>query len=97
MDSPASDLASSLVPEKTVNAFLDDLRALVNINSGTYTPDGVAQVATYLRALFEATGWEGERRYGEIGAPRLLSRSALRSAPVHNDSCACSVGARTME
>lgn len=78
MDSPSSDPAptpaSSLVPEKTVNAFLEDLRALVNINSGTYTPDGVAQVAAYMRALFEATGCEVELIPGERMGPQLIAR-----------------------
>src|SRR6185312_3912678 len=58
-------LASALVPDKTVAAFLDDLRALVNINSGTYTPEGVARVADYLQPLFEATGCVVERIPGE--------------------------------
>lgn len=68
--------ASALVPEKTVNAFLDDLRALVNINSGTYTPEGVAQVAAYMRALYEATGSEVEVRPGEKMGPQLIARRA---------------------
>jgi glutamate carboxypeptidase len=67
-------LPSTLVPEKTVNAFLDDLRALVNINSGTYTPEGVAQVAAYMQALFEATGCEVELIPGDKMGPQLVAR-----------------------
>src|SRR5690242_9936137 len=71
---PASSPASSLVPEKTVTAFLEDLRALVNINSGTYTPEGVTQVATYMRALFEATGCAVEVIPGDRMGPQLIAR-----------------------
>jgi glutamate carboxypeptidase len=67
-------LAATLVPDKTVAAFLDDLRALVNINSGTYTPEGVARVADYLQPLFEATGCVVERIPGEKMGPQLIAR-----------------------
>ncbi|HET9979198.1 MAG TPA: M20/M25/M40 family metallo-hydrolase, partial [Ktedonobacterales bacterium] len=67
-------LASALVPDKTVAAFLDDLRALVNINSGTYTPEGVARVADYLQPLFETMGCVVERIPGEKMGPQLVAR-----------------------
>jgi glutamate carboxypeptidase len=70
MDSTPSDLVS----EKTINAFLDDLRALVNINSGSYTPEGVAQVATYLRALFEQMNFDTELLPGDKMGPQLVAR-----------------------
>lgn len=65
---------STLVPDKTVTAFLDDLRALVNINSGTYTPEGVAQVAAYMRALYEATGCAVEVIPGDKMGPQVVAR-----------------------
>ncbi len=65
---------SSLIPEQTIDAFLDDLRALVTINSGTYTPAGVAQVAAYLRQLFEQMGCEVELLPGDKMGPQLVAR-----------------------
>lgn len=55
--------------------FLDDLRTLVNIDSGSYTPAGVARVADELQARFEATGGSVERvtDTGEFG-PHLIAR-----------------------
>ena len=70
MESPASPR----VPETTVDAFLDDLCALVNINSGTYTPEGVVQVAEYLRPQFEAMGFDVEVISGEKMGPQLVAR-----------------------
>jgi glutamate carboxypeptidase len=66
--------SSSLIPEQTIDAFLDDLRALVTINSGTYTPDGVAQVAAYLRQLFEQMGCDVELLPGDKMGPQLVAR-----------------------
>ncbi|HEU5348965.1 MAG TPA: M20 family metallopeptidase [Ktedonobacterales bacterium] len=65
---------SALVSDETVAAFLDDLRALVNINSGTYTPEGVARVADYLQPLFVAMGCEVERVPGNKMGPQLIVR-----------------------
>lgn len=66
--------SSPLVSEQVVEAFLDDLRALVNINSGTYTPEGVARVADYLQPLFLAMGCEVERVPGDKMGPQLIVR-----------------------
>src|SRR5574338_234323 len=68
-----NSLSSTRVPEKTVAAFLDDLSALVNINSGTYTPEGVARVADYLQPMFEAMGCVVERIQGEKMGPQLVA------------------------
>jgi glutamate carboxypeptidase len=67
-------VSSSPITEKTINAFLDDLRALVNINSGSYTPEGVAQVAAYLRQLFTQMGFATELIPGEKMGPQLVAR-----------------------
>ncbi len=69
-----NSLSSTRVPDKTDAAFLDDLRALVNINSGTYTPEGVARVADYLTPMFEATGCTVERIPGAKMGPQLIAR-----------------------
>jgi glutamate carboxypeptidase len=59
-----------------LDAYLDDLRALVNIDCGTYLPDGVNRVADLMGERFTAQGWiveriahspgEGEPAYGSI-------------------------------
>ncbi len=43
-------------------AFVEVLRDLVDIDSGTYTPAGVNRVADLLEARFRASGWATERR-----------------------------------
>jgi glutamate carboxypeptidase len=57
-----------------VDPFLEDLRALVNIDSGTYTPAGVAAVAEYLRPRFAELGCAVEVRPGQRLGPCLLAR-----------------------
>jgi glutamate carboxypeptidase len=54
--------------------FLDDLRTLVNIDSGTYTPDGVSQVADELEARFTAAGATVERIANGGYGPHLVAR-----------------------
>jgi glutamate carboxypeptidase len=66
--------APTPISEQTVNAFLADLRALVNINSGTYTPAGVAQVAEYLKPKFAQMGCEIEMLPGDKMGPQLVAR-----------------------
>ncbi len=60
--------------ESQRDQFLDDLRTLVNIDSGTYTPDGVARVAEELQARFVASGAEVERIAGGEYGPHLVAR-----------------------
>ena len=68
-NSPALDAAARLI-----DSFLDDLRALVDIDSGSYTPAGVAAVADQLQSRFEALGAEVERVPGEALGPQLVAR-----------------------
>jgi glutamate carboxypeptidase len=42
--------------------FVEDLRTLVDIECGTFLPDGVRRVADHLQARFEANGWTTARR-----------------------------------
>src|SRR5579884_3126949 len=67
--------------ESFVEPFLDDLRALVDIDSGTYTPAGVARVADYLRPRFAELGCEVEVRPGRELGPLLLARRRGRGGP----------------
>lgn len=60
--------------ETFVAPFLDDLAALVNIDSGTYTPAGVARVAEFLRPRFADLGFAVELRPGDRMGPNLIAR-----------------------
>lgn len=53
--------------------FIDALRELVNVDSGSYTPEGVNLVADICQARFESDGWAVERRPHEPigGEPQL--------------------------
>jgi len=51
------DLASYRYDE-----FVDALRAMVNVDCGSYTPEGVNRIADLCQARFEAHGWGVERR-----------------------------------
>jgi glutamate carboxypeptidase len=55
------------------DAFVERLRDLVDIDSGTYSPDGVNRVADLLESRFREAGWELERRahQPEGGGQRL--------------------------
>ena len=66
---PSLDAAARLI-----DPFLDDLRILVDIDSGTYTPGGVAAVADQLQPRFEALGAAVERVPGEALGPQLVAR-----------------------
>lgn len=57
-----------------VDEFLADLGALVAIDSGSYTPDGVARVAGVLQPRFAAHGWTIERIPGASVGPHLIAR-----------------------
>lgn len=81
--SAKDDLARA---QQCINAYLADLQAIVNIDSGTYTPTGINQVGAYLARRFEDWGFvtrvekrEGygdhllaTRQGGRSGGPRLL-------------------------
>ncbi|HZC05575.1 MAG TPA: M20 family metallopeptidase [Ktedonobacterales bacterium] len=57
-----------------VESFLSDLAELVDIDSGTYTPEGVARVADALQGRFEAAGALVERVAGTEYGPQLVAR-----------------------
>lgn len=55
--------------EQLMPLFLDDLKAIVNIDSGTYTKAGVDRVGAYLQERFHASGFsthfDKQRQYGD--------------------------------
>lgn len=72
--------------EQNMPAFLDDLKALVNIDSGTFTKQGIDRAGAYLRERFGDFGFstsiDRQAEYGDhliathigqhAGGPRLL-------------------------
>jgi glutamate carboxypeptidase len=48
--------------EHRLPSFLVALRDLVNVDSGSYSPQGVNQIAATCEQLFRESGWETERR-----------------------------------
>lgn len=54
--------------QQTMDAYLADLQTIVNIDSGTYTPEGVNQVGDYLTGRFQEWGFvtrtEKQTEYG---------------------------------
>ena len=59
------DLAQARAPE-----LLEELEAMVNIDCGSYTPEGVNAIADRCERRFVGHGWEVERRPHD-GEPRL--------------------------
>lgn len=72
--------------EQLMDAYLDDLKTIVNIDSGTFTKAGVDRVAAYLQERFQGLGFstrfEQQEHYGDhlvathqgnaSGGPRIL-------------------------
>ena len=54
--------------ESLMQQYLDDLQAIVNIDSGTYTPAGVNRVGAYLQERFQnfgfSTAFDRQEQYG---------------------------------
>src|SRR6185436_13877854 len=47
--------------EKRYDDFVEALREMVNVDCGSFTPDGVNAIADLCEARFERGGWEIER------------------------------------
>src|SRR5215467_6159788 len=60
--------------EHLIPSLLDDLRSIVDIDSGSYTPDGIAAVADYLEPRIAALGATVERVDGGALGPSLVAR-----------------------
>src|SRR3989454_3211253 len=58
-----------VLAEKIIDSYLADLKAIVNIDSGTYTKAGVDRVGAYLQERFHAFGFEThfdkQERFGD--------------------------------
>jgi glutamate carboxypeptidase len=48
--------------ESSYADYVRDLETLVNVECGTFLPDGVNQVASFMQRRFEDSGWSVERR-----------------------------------
>ena len=67
--SPGMDV-SSLGPlaERRFDDFVGALEEMVNVDCGSYTPDGVNRIADLCEARFRSGGWEVDRRAHEPAA-----------------------------
>ena len=54
-------------------AFADELRSMVDVDCGSYTPEGVNRIADAMARRFEDEGWSTERRIHKPseGEPQL--------------------------
>jgi glutamate carboxypeptidase len=48
--------------ERRYDAYVEELRSMVDVDCGSYTPDGVNLIADRCEARFRAGGWSVERR-----------------------------------
>ncbi len=55
--------------EQLIDAYLDDLKTIVNIDSGTFTKAGIDRVGAYLQERFQASGFstrfDGQEQFGD--------------------------------
>ena len=49
------------IAARRYDEFVEDLRAMVNLDCGSFTPEGVNQIANQCQARFEAGGWKVDR------------------------------------
>jgi glutamate carboxypeptidase len=68
---PVTKLAAALEPRR--DELIESLRQMVNIDSGSFTPEGVDRMADLCEARLVAAGWAVERRPNDPppGKPRL--------------------------
>jgi glutamate carboxypeptidase len=74
--------------EKHLDAYLEDLRTTVDVDCGTFVPDGVNRVGDLMQARFEESGWTverhphpagpGEDQLGDVVIARLDGRGSER-------------------
>src|SRR5205809_8121903 len=72
--------------ERRLGEYLDALRAMVDTDCGTYSPDGVNRIADLCEERFRASGWaverrrhepaQGERQLGDLVIGRLKGAGA---------------------
>jgi glutamate carboxypeptidase len=82
---------------KRYDDFVEALRAMVNVDCGSFTPEGVNEIADRCQQRFEAGGWkvermthapaEGEERLGDLVIGRLAGAGTTRVLMIgHTDT-----------
>ena len=82
---------------KRYDAFVDALRGMVNVDCGSFTPEGVNVIADLCQQRFEAAGWsverlrhepgDGEDRLGDLVIGRLGGSGTTRVLMIgHTDT-----------
>jgi glutamate carboxypeptidase len=82
--SPDELAALDAVVSTALPAYLADLERLVNLDCGSYTPDGVNEVATWTASFLAAMGASVERRAdpdGTLGDTVIATFEGRRSSP----------------
>ena len=83
MTDPRTEPSSLLAPlGERYDDVLARIEELVNIDSGSYTAEGVNRVADLCQARFEAGGWEVERH-------RHRPDQEWAGAPLAGGGCCC--------
>lgn len=73
MTAPPSPQTLRRHAEDRYRSYVDDLRTMVNVDCGTFVPEGVNRIADLMQERLESTGWVVERRphRPEPGAARF--------------------------
>jgi glutamate carboxypeptidase len=82
---------------KRYDGFVDAVRAMVNVDCGSYTPEGVNVIVDLCQQRFEAGGWAverrrhepdaGEQQLGDLVIGRLSGRGSTRVLMIgHTDT-----------
>ena len=85
------------IAARRYDEFVEDLRAMVNVDCGSFSPEGVNQIADRCQARFEAGGWKadriphvpagGEPQLGDLVIGRLEGRGGPRVLMIgHTDT-----------
>ena len=92
---PVSELERLVTKRR--DEFVDALRGMVNVDCGSYTPEGVNAIADLCQSRFEKAGWEverrqhrpgeGEQRLGDLVVGRVEGRGRTRVLMIgHTDT-----------
>lgn len=86
-----------VIAEERYDEFVDALREMVNVDCGSFTPDGVNAIADRCQGRFERGGWtvervryepaDGQERLGDLVIGRLEGRGSKRVLMIgHTDT-----------
>jgi glutamate carboxypeptidase len=67
--------------ERRRDEFLDALRAMVNLDCGSFSPTGVNRIADLCEERFAASGWEVDRRPGAVEGGKQLGDLLIGRLP----------------